>query len=306
MALSFELLGDPHLGRKFRTGVPLDRMGEREELQLQEFTDELCESSHEANLHICMGDLFDKFVVAPEIVLAAAGVYRMAASMFPQKRFIVLQGNHDTSRNSTRASSFDLFAAIVADIENITVVRDEPMVIGQFGFVPYSAFKPTAELVAQLPDNLDAVFGHWDVVDFGGDNVIPTKLLAKKGIDRAYTGHDHLARIQERDGVEIFVTGSMQPYSHAEDPDGRLYRTVTLEELATLDTRDLNIRVRLKEGETLPTDLDCLSLTAIRGETETYEVDTSDFESLDVGQMLASVLEGLSIKDAILEKFHDA
>lgn len=296
--MKIKTLGDPHLGRRFRTGVPLHRLGEREELVWKEFEASL---RGDMDLHVNMGDLFDKFIVPINVVLRAADAYIDAARHQAGCRFVVLRGNHDVSRDSTQASSFDLFTRLVEGLPNIQVVHDQWVWEG-LGFVGYQPFRPTAEVVAELPDGLSAVYGHFDVVDFGGDNVIPTKLLAEKGISQAYSGHDHLARELDRDGVHVTVTGSMQPYSHAEDPEGKLYITTPLP--IERDVTNLNVRVLLQEGESLPADLDCLSLTAKRIEAEDVTVDTSDFETFDIPSMLAGVLEGLSIKDELLERFH--
>jgi len=296
---SYTTMGDPHLGRVFKTGVPLHRVGDREAMVWKEFETGL--NSVDTDYHVNMGDLFDKFVVPPEVVLKAAELYIGAANKNPNTTFVILEGNHDRAKDCSKSSSFDLFTALVEAQDNILVVQDVPVVFGNFGFVPYHPFLPTEELVAELPDGLDAVFGHWDIQDWGGHNVIPTALLAKKGITLAISGHDHLAREEKRHGVKIIVTGSMQPYTHAEDPDGRLYVTTGLP--IEQDVTNLNVRVLLKEGETLPHDLDCLSLTAKREAREDVVVDTSEFESLDINQLLASALDGLSIKDELMEFF---
>lgn len=301
-------LGDPHLGRQFKTGVPLHRVGEREALQWDDFMSSINCKGETPKFHVNMGDLFDRFLVAPEIILRTAAAYITAATNRPDIEYIVLEGNHDRAKDSAKKSGFDVFAALVAGIDNITVVQEEVHVRGAYGFVPYHPHRPTDDLVAELPDGLDAVFGHWDIQDWGGDNVIPTKLLKQKKIKLAISGHDHLAREEKRDGVKIIVTGSMQPYTHAEDTTGDWYTTVTLADLEDMDVTHKNVRVLLKEGETLPTDLDCLSLVAkrITEEDEKIEVDTSDFDSLDLGQMLARALEDLSIKDELMEAFEDA
>jgi predicted phosphodiesterase len=299
------VLGDPHLGRKFKTGVPLHRIGEREALQWAQFREGLLD--HKGETHINMGDLFDRFIVPPEVVLMAADIYRSAAKKHPLCDFVVREGNHDVSKDSDRASSFDLFERLVEDSQNIFVVRNEPLVLNGFGFVPYHAFKPTVDLVSALPRGLEAVFGHWDIVDFGGDNVIPTKLMADQGVKLAVSGHDHVARTERFHGVDVIVTGSMQPYTHAEDNNGEWYVTLTLDELEPEAVKDKNVRILLREGETLPADLDCLSLTAKRvtSEEEKLEVDTSDFDSVDMKDLLARTLEGLSCKDRLLSLFEE-
>lgn len=299
------VMGDPHLGRHFKTGVPLHRVGEREQYQWAQFNKELRECSTE--YHINMGDLFDKFVVPPEVVLEAVRIYKQAAKDNPNTTYVVIEGNHDRAKDSSKKSSFDLFANLVVDVPNIAVVQESGMLIGpDMAALPYHPFRSAEEILDETPGNLKAVFGHWDIQDWGGSNVIPTKLMARRGIPLAVSGHDHVAREEKRDGVDIIVTGSMQPYTHAEDKTGDWYVTVTLDELDPEAVREKNVRVLLKEGESLPEDLDCLSITAkrITSEDEKIEVDTSDFDSLDLGQLLARELDGLSIKDQLMEQFY--
>lgn len=297
----FVCLGDPHLGRSFKTGTPLHRVGDREAMVWQQFRNDLLDVK--APLHINLGDIFDKFVVAPEIVIEAAIAYRAAAEAQPDVTFVVLQGNHDVSKDLTKQSSFEIFEMLVREIPNIIVVNNEPVVIGNYGFVPYLPFATAVDQIRQLPDGLDRVFTHFDFVDWGGDHVLPTALLAEKNILHVTNGHDHTPRVEKRHGVTVTMHGSMQPYTHAEDAEGRLYRTVTLDELAGMDCTNLNIRVLLAEGETLPADLDCLSLTAKRAAAgEAEAVDTTEFESIDLGVELAALLPE-SIRAEVMEVF---
>jgi len=301
--VNYEVLGDPHLGRKFETGVPLHRKGEREHMQRQTFIDALMEAT--ADVHVTMGDLFDKFIVPPEVVLFAAHTYMAAAERNPNTIYVVLRGNHDVSRNRDKASSWDIFCALVDQHPNVWAVDDVPASYENLLFIPYDPFNYD-HLEEHLADGIDTAFGHFDVVDFGGHNVAPTELLASHGIKTLINGHDHLARELVRDEVRIVVTGSMQPYTHAEDKTGDLYVTVSLDDLGTLDLRDKNVRVLLKAGETLPTDLDCLSLTAKRvASDETETVDTTEFDSLDIDDMLAISLDGLTVKDSVMSFFKD-
>lgn len=301
--LEVDWLGDPHLGRKFETGVPLHRRGEREYMQRQKFIDSIMSTT--ADVHVCLGDLFDKFIVPPEVVLFAAATYMQAAEQNPNTIFVVLRGNHDVSRNVDKASSWDLFYALVEPHGNIWAVDEHPVQMENMLFVPYDPFHYDY-LDFHLNDEIDTVFGHFDLVDFGGHNVAPIELFARYGVKTLINGHDHLAREFDRHGVHIVVTGSMEPFTHAEDPTGDLYVTVTLDELAKLDVRNKNVRVLLKDGETLPDDLDCLSLVAKRvALDEDRTVDTTEFDSLDLQDMLAMNLDGLSVKDSIMSYFKD-
>ena len=300
----FETLGDPHLGRKFEAGVPVHRRGERERMQLEKFRQSLFNAT--AEVHVCMGDLYDKFIVPPEVVLFAAATYLEAANKNPNTTYVVLRGNHDVSRNVDKASSWDIFCALVDQRPNIIAVDEAPVVHENLVFIPYDPFgyDHLEEYLAGYV-GIDTAFGHFDIVDFGGSNVAPTALLARYGIKTLINGHDHLARELERHTVRVVVTGSMEPFTHAEDPTGSLYITTTLEELPSLDVKDKNVRVLLQPGETLPEGLDCLSLVAKRVtvEEERHTVDTSDFDAIDLKDMLARALDGLSIKTKLMEQF---
>lgn len=293
-------LGDPHLGRRFITGVPPHRRGDREEMVWVQFRKELMD--HDGDLHVCLGDLFDGFNVPAAVLLRAADIYQEAAAQLPRCGFIVLRGNHDVSRDTTKRSAFDVFTRLVDHIPNITVI-DCVREIHGMGFVPYDAFLSAEDQVAQLSPDLTKVFMHHDYTDFGGDHVIPTKALGDQGICDVVNGHDHVARTEKRHGVTVTLTGSMQPYTHAEDPEGTMYRTLTLDELSGLDTENLNLRIVLREGEDLPEDLDCLSLVAMRqGSEEVEDLDTEEFDNFDLASALAEVIDP-TIREEIMEVF---
>lgn len=302
--MKIETLGDPHLGKTFKTGVPLHRVGEREKLVLDQFEKEILTTS--ADIHICMGDLFDKPVVSPDIILFAADVYARAPKT---TTFYIMKGNHDGTRNRDQKSSFDVFKAIVEPLENVIVV-DQPLFIpdAEIGLCPYNFFGTADDFFEEMTDQglPKAVYGHWDVA-FGEDNLIPAALMKELHIETAYTGHDHLARVEKMLGVTINLTGSMQPYTHAEDAKGDWYVTVELDELLERQDQFLNknVRVLLKEGEILPTEIDCLSMIGKRISTdESIEVDTSDFDSFDIETALANAIPG-SIRDRVMEVFRE-
>lgn len=289
------VIGDPHLGRRFKTGVPLHRMGEREADMMEDFTTRLRCAEEDV---LIIGDLFDKFVVPPEIVLEAYN-----ACLNCNHEVYVLQGNHDASKDDAKASSFDIFSTLVENSENVTAIS-KPMVINGEGFIPHDIFTPIVDQINQLPAGITHIYTHHDFVDFGGDHVLPTKLLAEKGILNVTNGHDHLARVEERHGVTVKMVGSMQPYTHAEDTKGLYYVTVPLDELDPDEVRFKNVRVLLKPGETLPTDIDCLSLTAKRVEDlEAEEVGTVDVENFNLRQLLAEALEGLPVAEEVMGEF---
>ena len=234
----FWVLGDVHLGKVFRTGVSPDMRGWREEQVFIAFSQHLM-AAVETNRHfVQVGDLFDTFRVPNEIVLRAAQAVRRCAEMRPGKMFIFLAGNHDEARDTDKVSSFRIFGEMLCDLDNVEIIRGDAdtLMFENCLFVGFNAFRSPAEQLAKYDGPFDAVFGHWDVVDVGAENpqLMPFNRL-QEITKLVVTGHDHLPRhIEYGQGeVRVLVTGSMQPYSHAEDPDEEIYVTRTAEQVMT-------------------------------------------------------------------------
>lgn len=297
-----KLLGDPHLGKSFKSGVPYNRLGERECMVMEQFQDEL-NDVEDASYHVCMGDLFDKRIVAPEIVLFAYQCYVAATSKNSNTTYIILLGNHDASRDQERASSFDLFAALVAPIRNIEVVKDAPLVMNDFGFFPWHPFTPAREIVESIDQPLKAAFGHWDKDDFGQNNpnLIPTNALSK--LTRlAISGHIHIPEEFERNGVKVIMTGSMQPYNFAEASNKKLYITLTLDEIKDQDFSNKCVRIRLRSGEELPTNLDCLQLVGKSFAEDKKQSIEVEFGEFDMRKIFEDVCSEEGVKDEIMKE----
>lgn len=260
--ITFDLLGDPHLGRQFVNGVSLNRRGEREAMVWQDFEKSLVNTT--SDFHVCMGDLFDKWIVPYDTILRAADVYMRAADDKPDTIFVIMKGNHDWIRDLERRSAFDVFAAVVESVDNIWVISI-PTVSNGVLFYPWHPSKDAGETVARYK-NIKAAFGHWDT-EFGEHNMVPTKA----GIPVLYTGHVHKPTSFTRDGTEVVVVGSMQPYAFGEETDDSLY--------VTLDKPEGDLRnkvVRLKAPPTEP--VDCLQLVLMRESSRV--VDNSPTVSL--------------------------
>ena len=271
------LLGDPHLGRRFVNGVPMHRRGDRENMVAAAFKASFKQIDGAA--HICMGDIFDRPVVPPHIVALAADTYKDAIARHPGVTFILLRGNHDATRDMEGVTSFDLLRRIIEPLGVVVVhefadtilLHDGP----SLGVCPWSPSNTSTEIAEGL-DRCDAAFGHWDVVNPSSDtNLVPRNL--KTGI--IVTGHDHKPRQVDN----VLVVGSMQPFSNGEDPEGIMYRTVTLAELEAIsDTSQLCLRVVLKEGETLPDDLDALQIQVMHEGEEASDHMEVGFQGLDM------------------------
>lgn len=305
--IDIELLGDPHLGKRFRTGVPLHRKGDREKMQWADFEKSL---NTECDVHVCMGDIFDEFIVSLDTIAKTAGIYRAAATKYPNTFFVLIRGNHDASRDMERTSAFDILAAMLADVTNIKVVIDE-VFNSAFGmaFVPWHPVKNSVEMAQQVEINTTIAFGHWDVVTVEDHyNRLPIEVLKAAGCEVVVTGHDHTKRTFELDDVEIIVTGSMQPYSHAEDQDGVLYITTTPEQVRKMAADQLKnkcIRVVLQDGEVFDDQIDCLALTTKREGVPDSEDEPDidvEFEQFDFAGLLKKAFAEAGVTEGFVER----
>lgn len=307
LSSNITILGDVHLGKKFVTGVPKHRLGEREEMVWKQFEESVvgCTTPY----HVQVGDLFDTFVVPPEVVLRAAEIYSRGN---PQTRYITLRGNHDASRDTNKASSFDIFAELVSPLGNVLVVKDTPWEFIGYAFIPWHPFKSAKEQAQTLQGKYEAIFGHFDLESFGGSehNLIPIEEL-KRLTNTVVTGHIHTPKVFEMDGVEIIVTGSMQPYSHGEDPKEKMYITRKVSEIEGLDLKNMNVRLLISGDEDIP-EIDCLSLILKRtGEDAADDVAdiNVEFEDFNIDTLFSSCLSsngvGSNISEQIMSKFQE-
>lgn len=277
-------IGDPHLGRRFENGVPLHRRGEREARQWEKFKAEL---AIDCDINIMVGDLFDHPQVSMQVILDAVDAVEDAAKARPQTDFFMMAGNHDRSRQLNTVGAWEIFRRMVIGRHKNLFVVDTVGKVETIAFVPWEWGKSPAQMLEERftksHENVEVshVVLHHDLESFGGDDsyMVPAKLIKKlfPNVEKIVTGHWHLEGDYKVDGIDVTCTGSLEPYSHAEDPNGELYVTLTLEQLVDRDPASLVdkcVRVLLREGEELPTDLDCAALTAKR------LVDGDDNESV--------------------------
>lgn len=246
------LIGDPHLGRRFEVGVPLSRRGEREQSQLNDFINEL---QHDADIIVVIGDLFDHPYVGYNVVDHADRIFRKIVSQRSDTLFVVIAGNHDLPRNVETVGAFhDFCDRLEGRFENLRVLL-EPEIIEGIAFFPWQWDVRSDEQVRTLSGSYEAAVGHWDLAEFNGkdDHLAPAFDVP------AYSGHYHVAGDYVVRGRTVHCTGSLQPYTHGEDPTERLYITLDLADVHDRDLHNMNVRVRLKRGEELP-QLDALSV----------------------------------------------
>lgn len=308
----FKLIGDPHIGRVFKTGVPLIRLGDREKMVQDQLASELL--SNDNTPIIIMGDLFDKYSIPDFLVLWLSEVLNEAASF---KRVYILRGNHCVSREANKRGSFDVLEKLCPEVVFVNTYKliNLPEHAGSLILFGYDAFKSAKELAEEIPDNLNylAAFGHWDLTAHGEDthNLIPVGVLAAKGIKTAYTGHIHKPQQLKIQGVEVIVVGSLQPYAHGEElPDETLYQTLHKEEVEELleendnHFADVNLRVLVTPESSWTAEVpNCLSFqvkllaaNADADDLSDLEVGYEEFSTTNiVNKNLAGVSENLTV-----------
>lgn len=216
---------------------------------------------------------------------------------------MVLAGNHDRPRTVGTLCAWESFREIVVDrLDNLFVI-ETPEVWDDFVFFPWEwdvgaeeqALRLIEEFIpAEYPEYRIAV-GHWDLKSFGGhdEHLCPTKILKKGfGVGGIYSGHYHTPGEYVVDGVAVYCTGSLEPYSHGEDPGAEIYVTAPLKEVQANPERftDKCVRVILAPGEEVPIDLDCLAVTALRTQGESIEVPEIQMDGFDWDKVLKNEL----------------
>ncbi len=297
------ILGDPHLGRRFTTGVPLDRLGEREiEIEAQ-----FLAHVHDVagvDMHVCLGDLFDRPAVSHHHVRHAALTYLAAAHRNPKVTFVILAGNHDLSRDLEVTTAFEVLRLILSTAPNIQVVSRDAQIIEGMLFVPWSPIMNARAMVEPVSKfgRVPAAFGHWDVVNpKSPDNLIPpldTPLVI--------TGHVHRRRVITHADQQILVAGSMQPYAHGEDWSGEMYWTGTLEELGELseaDRRRRCLRIVLEPGQRMPTGIDARQITVMpaRPDEGLLAEIAGSADALDIPTIWNEVMAAHSVPDDLVQ-----
>jgi DNA repair exonuclease SbcCD nuclease subunit len=302
-------LGDAHLGKSFKNGVPLHQRGVREKMQGRDLEKSLSDLES-IDTHVTMGDLFDRAVVPFEVIIKAAETYRRAAARHPDTLFVILRGNHDASRDLQKRSAFDVFDMLLDGTDNVMVLKEPFYSEDGLAFIPWDPLLTSAELVAEIPEGTHTVFGHWDTRSYGGseDNMIPFEALKAKGVKTIYTGHIHKPEVYTAHDMEVNVVGSMQPYAHGEEVNDDLYITVDLETAKLGGLESKCVRVDLKPGDTIDFGIDCLQLTTRRldekGEPENIEVTLGDFDFMAMfDETLDTLKASDEVKDKIREKY---
>lgn len=288
----YRLIGDPHITRKFEFGVPLARRGEREESLFKQFEDELSDKGEQ--LLIVVGDLFEKPGVNLKDLHRAMLLVLAAAKANPDRKVVIMAGNHDISAQQNDPGGFDILSLLNGSLPNL-IIAHKPLVIDGIALFPWEWSRCAIDQLEVVRGfGFDVAVGHWDLVSYGdgpNDHLCPAAKLVEMGCKEIKSGHWHLAGEYDVDGITVTCTGSMQPMTHAEDPDGKLYVTLTLAEYGEIDPavyKDKYVRVVAAPGEEVVPLQDCLGFKIKRSHDET---DISDYGEVQI--------DGFKVADVI-------
>lgn len=329
-----KLIGDPHLGRIFKRNVPLSKLGLREKQVYKTFEQQLLEgNSH--NYTIIVGDLFDSFRVANE---ALATTFKLLVKFLKtsKTKLIIIPGNHDLSKDKTKISSYSILYSMLEPYFNdkFTMLFNKSNVIDLGNLYLYlDVYDPfykkdderEKSFLEELEDTKPVLsVGHWDDPRFD-HGYLPSDYLLERS-EKLCSGHIHSPETFLWKGIEWSYTGSLEPYSHGEDPEGLLYKTYTYEEMESIVKSDIkleeegipnkNVRINCYPGYFLPVPIDCMSLTynpilpypETKEDTNKVEID-DDLESLDLSDFntmyLYTLKEEYELEDDLLIKINN-
>ena len=305
-------IGDPHFGKRFTTGVPKHRLGEREVNMLAEFKRLI---RYKADYIIIMGDLFDKFIVSPTVLYT---VYE-ALSEITDTLIYIIPGNHDLSKDVTKTSSFTLFGKLVnSTLENVKVIEVSDLVqVNDMLYLYLDAYSPFSNQSLVPYDVISTInnkqngcevvsFGHWDSMDLTSNGWMPSNELLSLS-DLVVSGHEHSYKEYtyptDKSKTKILFTGSMQPYSHAEDPDNNIYVTLKRDELSKYDlTKDFQykcLRVLCDSYFVFDEVVDCYSLNCKIVLPDEVENSLSNDTELDVENYINTMQLWIEACDSI-------
>ena len=284
-----KIISDLHFGRKFRTGVSLDRRGEIEKMIEDSFVQEL-KTVGEYQTLIIAGDLFDSpFVDTDTIFKVYEHLKDLLCTVY------IIAGNHDLSRDPTKRTAWDILKEMLSGNPYIKMIKNEPFYakLTNILVVPWGCEeKVTKEQV----ENANFIIGHFELNSLSKMPEIPHTTLV-------LSGHYHLP--QKNCGIQY--VGSILPLTFGEYDiynDFEYMRTLTLSEYEEQkeSLKNVRVRVRLKQGEELPVGdnvvLQLVGINDIEDNDLTLKLDNEN-EDLDLKSLYKKCLAECRRKDEL-------
>lgn len=289
-----KLIGDTHFGKKFKTGVPLNRRGELEEMFFTKFEKELNEPS---DLVVQLGDLFDSVIVDLNTIDRVYNIINQAYNNSKRTQFFFIRGNHDAPRDSAQTSAFDILEKMCAPMRDRVNFVVSPVRWRNNIFVGWDYFREETlrETFSKLNlSSSDYIFGHFE------EPIEPVLLEIDNPV---FSGHIHKAHTV---GNVSFV-GSLLPLAFGEEGDSTIMETVSLDELLSRDPEEIKnkrLRVLLNEGEELPDNIDCLQLIAKKSDITEVVLD-NEIEEVDMRKLFMEELGPSGLAEEIFARYND-
>lgn len=306
-------IGDAHFGRVFKNDVPLERRGEYEARQIEAiehllFTKptQIENLTKENFLRIQVGDWFDKPTVSMANILTSKKLLeKYTTTELGQGTYIplyILSGNHDDSKNISDVTAWDLLESIIVSSQCSHVVRfvknHSVKVMGngeQILLVGWNITKNACQALLEAKqdgfENITTVVCHLDKISYGNDdNVIPYAFFAEHGVKMVISGHEHKPYYFHDSGMQVIGTGSLLPYSHAEDAGEEIYVTLNsineFEEYSKQnDIYHKHIRLILDEDDQKRVDelkdVKSLSLKIVKKGVDLAVLDMSEIDAVN-------------------------
>lgn len=309
---NIKFIGDCHLGKIFRTGVPSSKYNLREEQIFKDFEYHMDQGKN-CLFTVIVGDLFNSFKVSNEVLLKA---YNTLCKYINKESYtstiIIIPGNHDLSKDSTKISSYFLLKEMLENTfdkyaqEKFKILYSDSYLTSKnnlsFYFDCYNPFYEEEENTFDLDiKNPLLSVGHWDDPRFNSGYRPCPDLISKSEI--IVSGHIHTPQEFNIKNTKFIYTGSLQPYSHSEDYNDNLYVTYDYKDFETLFTeldgfnespnkelihsfKNKNIRINCYPGYISPYSFEFMSLiynNIFKNETEIEEVSDNiinDFSTL--------------------------
>lgn len=255
-------------------------------------------------VHITLGDLFDAGYIPSATLLDAIITYQTAAMDNPGTKFFILQGNHDINKELNKKSAFHVLAHVLEPLLNVKVITKETYLPElDTIFLPWQPKTSATEAISSLPPAKNAIT-HFDME--GTPNSMPQEEFKARGVETVFNGHIHRPEAVNKDGITYHLIGSMQPYAFDQDPDGRLYVKISLQEFKENPEKykDKVIKIELQEGEEFSShDFDCLALSVVRSENRKNTTDINpEAVNFDIYELLKLGMEKRDVDLTVMEE----
>lgn len=290
-----KIISDLHFGRKFRTGVPLNRRGEIEDIIYNETCNEINKDDYEDL--IIAGDLFDSPFADSETIFK---VYELLINA--PKNIYIIAGNHDLSRDPSKKTAWDILDRIFEGIsKNVCMFKSEVSL--QDNGILLVPWGQEEQADVMFEENFNVVIGH-----FEQDSLSKMPNLVKKGC-KFLSGHYHLPQLLN--GIEY--VGSILPltfgeYDRVKDFD--YMRTMSLDEYERDkdSLTNVRVRIRLKDGEELPVDeengpLQLIGVKDLSDQTDELSLKVETSSDLDLKNLFYKNLDSCKRKDELWFKY---